>query len=94
METPSISQIQPQDGVDRSKDVADIVTGENPMITCSEDDRFIESLLTLLNGQQDLQRQALNMMQNMNHRHKHDNLMQDIPIYDGKNIDLADWLLK
>ena len=39
-----------------------------------EEDHFNESLLTLLNGQQDLQ--------------------SDIPIYDEKNIKLADWLLQ
>ena len=33
------------------------------------------------------------MMQDMNHRHEYDNLMQDISMYDGKNIDLADRLL-
>ena len=33
------------------------------------------------------------MMQDMNHKHEHDNLMQDIPIYDGKNMDLPNWLL-
>ena len=63
------------------------------MITYSEDDRFIESFLTLLNGQQDLQRKSLNMTQDMKCRHEYNSLMQDIPIYDGKNMDLADWLL-
>ena len=29
----------------------------------------------------------------MNHRKKYDSLMWDIPIYDEKNKDLADWLL-
>ena len=32
------------------------------------------------------------MMQDMTHRHEYNNLMRDIPIYDGKNKDLADWL--
>ena len=34
------------------------------------------------------------MMQDMNHRHEYENLMWDLPIYDGKNIDVADWLLQ
>ena len=33
-------------------------------------------------------------MQDMTHRHEDDNLMKDIPIYDGKNMELADWLLQ
>ena len=34
------------------------------------------------------------MMQDMTHRHEYDNLERDIPMYDGRNIDLADWLLE
>ena len=34
------------------------------------------------------------MMHNMTHRHECDNLMRDIPIYDGKNMELEDWLLQ
>ena len=60
------------------------------MIT--EDDQFNKSLLLiLLNGQQYLQWQSLNVMQDINCRHGYDSLMQVIPIYDGKNMDLADW---
>ena len=33
------------------------------------------------------------MMQNMTCRHEYDNLMRDIPIYDRKNMELADLLL-
>ena len=33
-------------------------------------------------------------MQDKNHRQKYDNLMWDIPIYGGKNMDLDDWLLQ
>ena len=50
--------------------------------------------MTLLNGQQDLQRQLFNMMQDKIHRHEYDNLMRDIPIYDVINMELADWLLQ
>ena len=62
-------------------------------ITNPEEDCFNKSSLTLLNGQQDLRKQSLNMMLDMTHRHKYDNLMRDIPIYDGINMELADWLL-
>ena len=55
-------------------------------------DHFNESILTLLNGQQDLQKQSFNMIQDTTHRQEYDNLMRDILIYDGKNMDLADWL--
>ena len=30
------------------------------------------------------------MMQDITHLHEYDNLMRDIPIYEEKNIDLAD----
>ena len=43
------------------------------------EDHFNESLLSPLNGQQDLQKQSLNMMLDMTHRHEYDNLMMDIP---------------
>ena len=33
-------------------------------------------------------------MKNMMRWHEYDNLIRDIPIYDGKNMDLADWLLQ
>ena len=58
------------------------------------EDHFNESLLTLLNRQQDLQKQSFNMIQGMACRHEYDNLMRGILIYDGKNMDLADWLLQ
>ena len=48
----------------------------------------------LLNGQQDPQRQSLNMIQEINCRHEYDNVMWDIPIYDSENMDLVDWLLQ
>ena len=51
-------------------------------------------MLTLLKRQQDLQKQSFNMMQEMTYRHEYDNLMRDISIYDGKNMELADWLLQ
>ena len=53
-------------------------------ITNLEEDCLNESLLTLLNCQQDLQKQSFNVMQDMTHRHEYDNLIRDIPIYDRK----------
>ena len=50
--------------------------------------------MTLLNGQQDLQKQIFNVIQDITWRQEYDNLMRDIPIYDCKNMDLADWLLQ
>ena len=63
-------------------------------VTNSEEDHFNESLITLLNGQQDLQKQSLNIMQDITNRYEYNNLMRDIPIYDRKNVELADWLLQ
>ena len=34
------------------------------------------------------------MMKDMTHRHEYGNLMRDILMYDGKNMELADWLLQ
>ena len=34
------------------------------------------------------------MMHDMTHRQEYDNLMRDIPIYDRKHMELADWLLQ
>ena len=34
------------------------------------------------------------MMKDMTLRHQYDNLIRDIPIYDGKNMEFADWLLQ
>ena len=63
-------------------------------LTNPDKDCFNESLLTLLNAQQDVQKQSFNMIQDITCRQEYDNLMRDIPIYDGKNMDLADWLFQ
>ena len=63
-------------------------------MTSSEEDWFNESIVTLLSGQQDLQKQSLEMMHNMTRHCEYYNLMRDITIYDGKNMHLADWLLQ
>ena len=34
------------------------------------------------------------MMQDMTHRHEYDNLMRDIPTYDGESMELAEWPLQ
>ena len=57
--------------------------------TSSGEDWFNEPIVTLLSGKQELQKQSLEMMQNMTRHHEYDNLMRDITIYDGKNMDLA-----
>ena len=49
----------------------------------------MNSLVTLLNGQQNLQTQSL-----YDAGHEYDNLTCDKPMYGDKNIDLADWLLQ
>ena len=59
-------------------------------LTNPDKDHFNESLLTLLNGQQGLQIQSFNMIQDITHRQEYDTLMRDIPIYGVKNMDLAD----
>ena len=59
-------------------------------LTNQDEDCFNESLLKLLNGQQDFQKQSYNMIQDIIHRQEYHNLMRDISIYDGKNMDLAD----
>ena len=50
--------------------------------------------MTILHGQQDLQKQSFNMIQDTTHRQEYYNLMRDIPIYDSKNMDLAVLLLQ
>ena len=61
----------------------------------SEEDWFNESILTLLGGQQDFQKQSLEMMQNMTRCNEYNNLMRDITVYDRKKKwNLADWLLQ
>ena len=52
-------------------------------------------MITLLNCQQDLQKQSLSMVQDMTHKHEYDNLMRDMPIYNEKKImEVADSLLQ
>ena len=63
-------------------------------MTNSSGDPFNELLITLLNGKQDVQKQSLNMMQDITHRHKYDHLVRDIPVYDEKNMEWGDWQLQ
>ena len=70
---PSISQSPPPDESCRPSNVTKTVQRQNQTIT--EDDQFNEYLVTLLNGQQDLQRKSLHMIQDMNCRHEYYNLM-------------------
>ena len=41
-----------------------------------------------------MQKQSFNMIQNITYRQEYNNLIRDIPVYDGKHMDLADWLLQ
>ena len=59
-----------------------------------EEDCFNKSIIKLLTGQQDVQKQSLYMMQSMTRCHDYDNLMRDITVHDGKNMDLAGWVLQ
>ena len=63
-------------------------------VTNPDEGNSNESLLILLNEQEDLQKQSFNIGQDATHRQEYDNLMRDIPIYDGRNMDLADWQLQ
>ena len=38
------------------------------------------------NGQHNLQKQSFNMLADMTYKQENENLMRDIPIYDGKNM--------
>ena len=90
--TLQISHIYRQEDPYQIRNKNENITRNN--MTNIEEDHFNELLLTLLNGMQDLQKQSLNMPQNMTHRHEYDNLRRDIPIYDWKNMELAGWLLQ
>ena len=92
MERLNIVQIHLQQDIDRQINGMDRTMKTH--ITNPDEDYFNESIITLLNGQQDLQKQVLDMMKNMMRWHEYDNLMWDIPIHDGKNMDLVDWLLQ
>ena len=61
-------------------------------MACSEAEQFNESIIVLLSRKQDLQKQSLDMTLNMTRWHEYDNVIEDITIYDEKNMDLADWL--
>ena len=78
--TPPTSQIHSQGDPCQIQNENEIMATNN--ITNPEEDHFNESLLTLLNGQQDLQKQSFNLMQDMTCRHGYDTLMRCIPIYD------------
>ena len=67
---PPNSQINLQEDPYQLQNKNDIITRTN---MTNPDDHFKESLLTLLNGQQDLQKQSFNLMRDMTHRHEYDN---------------------
>ena len=70
VERPNLSQIPLEQETGRSINEVKNMTKTN--ITNSED-QFNKSLITLVNSQQGLQKQLLNMMKDMTHRHEYDN---------------------
>ena len=90
--THPTSQIYLQEDPYQLQNENEFMTKTN--MTNPEEDHFNESLITLLSDQQDLQKQSLNMMLDITCRHEYDNVMRNIPIYDGKNMKLADWQLQ
>ena len=80
--TPPTSRIHSQEDPYHLQNENKIITRNS--ITNPGKDHFNNSLLMLLSDQQDLQKHSLNMMQDKSHRHDYDNLIRDIPIYDGK----------
>ena len=64
--------------------IQDLDSTEKMQMTCPEEDQLNETIITLSSGQQDLQKQSFNMMQNMTGQHEYDNLMRDNTIYDRK----------
>ena len=63
-------------------------------MSCPKEHGFDESIITLLSGQQDIQKTIIDLLKNMTREHKYDNIMRDIGIYNGKYIELTDWLLQ
>ena len=41
-----------------------------------------------------MQKQSLNVIQDITGRHEHDNVKRNIPMYNGKNLEQAAWLLQ
>ena len=92
IERPQITPTPLQQDVDRG--MHDLDSTMNTWMTCPKEDWFNESIITVLSGQQDLPKHLLDMIQNMTRWHECDNLIRVITTYDGKNMDLADWLLQ
>ena len=86
-----LNQTPMQQHVDRH--TQDLGSTPKIQMTCSEEDRFNESTITLLSRQKDLQKQSLYMMQNMTRWNEYDNLMRFYYIW-LENMDLADWPLQ
>ena len=63
MERPNLAQIPLQQDIYSQIDVTDSTMKIH--ITGPEEDKFKESITTLLSGQQDLQKQSLDMIRNM-----------------------------
>ena len=92
LERLNLAQVPLQQDIDRQ--ISDTDSTMEIHITGSKEYKFNEFNITLLIGQQDLQKQSLDIMSNMARQHEYVNLRRDIPTYNGKNMTLADLLLQ
>ena len=51
-----------------------------------------DTLGSVLNNQQSLQRETISVMNEMSERHKSEQFIHDIQIFNGKNIDFDEWI--
>ena len=53
-----------------------------------------DTLGSILNNQQSLQRETMSMMNEMSKRHENEQFIHDIPMFNGKNIDFDEWIVQ
>ena len=53
-----------------------------------------DTLGSILNNQQSLQRKMISMMNEMPKRHENKQCIHDIPLFNGKNIDFDEWIVQ
>ena len=46
----------------------------------------------ILSSQKNLQQETVSVMNEMSKRHENEQFIRDIQIFDGKNIDLSEWI--
>ena len=51
-----------------------------------------DTLVSILNNQQSLQRETISMMNEMSKRHENEQFICDIQMFNGKNIDFDEWI--